>query len=161
MILRPVRFIRCIGHLVLERHASRSFSSSLAHAASCVANTYSAPTPFPVLMYRLQGLRVRIRFIVTLLSNSHQVWRSANETNKQERQHDGAHIVTIKSITIPLKVEYLEKAAKERGISRSRLVRFVMEKVVSDEVVPAILGEGDLSNVEPHPQKYRRFRHPA
>jgi hypothetical protein len=87
-------------------------------------------------MYRLQGLRVRSRFIVTLLSNSHQVWRS-------------------------LKVEYLEKAAKERGISRSRLVRFVMEKVVSDEVVPAILGEGDLSNVEPHPQKYRRFRHPA
>jgi hypothetical protein len=69
--------------------------------------------------------------------------------------------VAIKNIVIPLEDEYLQKAAKERGISRSRLVRFVMEKVVSDELVPAILGERDLSNVEPPPQRYRRFRHRA
>jgi hypothetical protein len=62
--------------------------------------------------------------------------------------------VAIKNIVIPLEVEYLQKAAKERGISRSKLVRFVMEKVVNDDLVPAILGNDDLSNVEPFPQKY-------
>ena len=66
--------------------------------------------------------------------------------------------MAIKNIVIPLEVEYLQKAAKERGISRSKLVRFVMEKVVNDDLVPAILGNDDLSNVEPPPQKYRRFR---
>jgi hypothetical protein len=69
--------------------------------------------------------------------------------------------VAIKNIVIPLEVDYLQKAAKERGISRSKLVRFVMEKVVNDELVPAILGEDDLSNVEPSAQKYRRFRNRA
>jgi hypothetical protein len=62
--------------------------------------------------------------------------------------------VAIKNIVIPLEVEYLQKAAKERGISRSKLVRFVMEKVVNDDLVPAILGNDDLSNVEPFPQRY-------
>ena len=66
--------------------------------------------------------------------------------------------MAIKNIVIPLEVEYLQKAAKERGISRSKLVRFVMEKVVNDDLVPAILGNDDLSNVERPPQKYRRFR---
>jgi len=65
--------------------------------------------------------------------------------------------VAVKNIVIPLEVEYLQKAARERGISRSKLVRFVMEKVVNDELVPAILGEDDLSNVESLPQRYRRF----
>ena len=66
--------------------------------------------------------------------------------------------MAIKNIVIPLEVEYLQKAAKERGISRSKLVRYVMEKVVNDELVPEILGEGDLSNVEVPLQRYRRFR---
>jgi hypothetical protein len=70
----------------------------------------------------------------------------------------GHRIVAIKNIVIPLEVEYLHKAAKERGISRTKLVRVVMEKVVRDELVPAILGYNDLSNVEPTPQRYRRFR---
>ncbi|MET4477988.1 hypothetical protein [Bradyrhizobium sp. F1.13.3] len=69
--------------------------------------------------------------------------------------------MATKNIVVPLEVEYLEKAAKKRGISRTKLVRFVMEKVVNDELVPAILGDDDLSNVEPPPQKYRRFRNPA
>lgn len=64
----------------------------------------------------------------------------------------------VKNIVIPLEVEYLQKAAKDRGISRSKLVRFVMEKVVNDELVHTILGENDLSNVEPPSQRYRRFR---
>lgn len=66
--------------------------------------------------------------------------------------------MTIKSVVIPLEVEYLQRAAKERGISRSKLVRIVMQKVVSDELVPDILGEDSLANVEPPPQRYRRFR---
>jgi hypothetical protein len=69
--------------------------------------------------------------------------------------------VTIKNIVIPLESEYLEKAAKQRGISRSKLVRYVMEKVVNDELVPEILGEDDLSNVEVPAQRYRRFRNRA
>ncbi|UQR61074.1 hypothetical protein LRP30_29420 [Bradyrhizobium sp. C-145] len=67
--------------------------------------------------------------------------------------------MVVKNIVIPLEVEYLQKAAKDRGISRSKLVRFVMEKVVNDELVHTILGEGDLSNIEPAPRRYRRFRH--
>lgn len=73
----------------------------------------------------------------------------------------GDHLWPIKNIGVHLEVEYLQKTAKERGISRSKLVRFVMEKVVNDELVPAILGDDDLSNVEPPPQKYRRFRNRA
>jgi hypothetical protein len=50
------------------------------------------------------------------------------------------------------------KVAKDRGISRTKLVRFVMEKVVKEELVHSILDSNDLSNVEPPPQKYRRLR---
>ena len=66
--------------------------------------------------------------------------------------------MAIKNIVIPLEDEYLQKAARERGISRTKLARFLMEKVVNDELVPAILGEGDLSKVESASQRYRRFR---
>lgn len=66
--------------------------------------------------------------------------------------------MTIKNIVIPLEVEYLEKAARERGISRSMLARIVMEKVVSDELIPSILGHNDLSNAHPPQERYRRFR---
>ena len=63
-----------------------------------------------------------------------------------------------KNVLIPLEIEYLQKAAKERGISRTKLVRVVMEKVVRDELVPKILDDDDLSYAEPPRQKYRRFR---
>ncbi|WP_247333804.1 hypothetical protein, partial [Bradyrhizobium sp. 147] len=53
---------------------------------------------------------------------------------KREQTKSIGHVVAIKNIVIPLEVEYLQKAAKERGISRSKLVRFVMEKVVNDEL---------------------------
>lgn len=65
--------------------------------------------------------------------------------------------VTIKNIVIPLEIEYLQEAAKERGVSRTRLVRAVMEKVVKDELVADILGDNAVI-VEPAPTKYRRFR---
>ena len=66
--------------------------------------------------------------------------------------------MTVKNVVIPLEIEYLQVAAKERGISRTKLVRVVMQKVVRDELVPKILGDDDLSHVEPPQQKYRRFR---
>jgi hypothetical protein len=66
--------------------------------------------------------------------------------------------MTVKNVVIPLEIEYLQQAAKERGISRTRLVRVVMERVVRDELVPKILDADDLSYAEPPRQKYRRFR---
>ena len=65
--------------------------------------------------------------------------------------------MTIKNVVIPLEVEYLEGVAKERGISRTRLVRVVMQKVVRDELVPKILNDDD-DLTEPHQPRYRRFR---
>ena len=65
--------------------------------------------------------------------------------------------MTIKNIVIPLEVEYLQEAAKERGVSRTRLVRAVMEKVVKDELVADILGSNAVT-AEPAPTRYRRFR---
>ena len=46
--------------------------------------------------------------------------------------------MTIKNVVIPLEVDYLEQAAKERGITRTKLVRVVMEKVVRNELVRAM-----------------------
>ena len=66
--------------------------------------------------------------------------------------------MTIKNVVIPLEIEYLQKAAKERGISRSKLVRVLMEKVVRDELVPEILSDDDLAHAEAPEQRYRRFR---
>jgi hypothetical protein len=65
--------------------------------------------------------------------------------------------MAIKNVVIPVEVEYLQQAAKERGISRSKLVRIVMQKVVSDELVCDILGDQSLADVEPPPRRYRRF----
>ena len=67
--------------------------------------------------------------------------------------------MTIKNVVIPLEVDYLEQAAKERGITRTKLVRIVMKKVVSDELVSEIVSDDDLANDTPQP-RYRRFRAP-
>ena len=66
--------------------------------------------------------------------------------------------MTIKNVVIPLEVDYLEQAAKERGITRTKLVRIVMKKVVSDELVSEIVSDDDLANDTPQPR--RRFRAP-
>jgi hypothetical protein len=65
--------------------------------------------------------------------------------------------MAIKNIVIPLEVEYLQTAAKERGISRTKLVRVVMQKVIREELVPHLLDDNDLSE-EPAQPRYRRFR---
>jgi hypothetical protein len=66
--------------------------------------------------------------------------------------------MTVKNIVIELEVEYLQRVAKERGVSRTKLVRLLMQKVIRDELAQNILGGDDLSGAEPSPQKYRRFR---
>jgi len=68
----------------------------------------------------------------------------------------GSAIVTIKNVVIPLEVDYLEQAAKERGISRTKLVRIVMEKVIRDELVSEIVSDDDLAADTPQ-LRYRRF----
>ena len=67
--------------------------------------------------------------------------------------------MAIKNVVIPLEVEYLQAAAKERGISRTRLVRVVMQKVIREELVPQLLDDDDLT--EPPQPRYRRFRESA
>jgi hypothetical protein len=64
--------------------------------------------------------------------------------------------MAIKNVVIPLEVEYLQKAAKERGVSRTKLVRLMLQKIVRDELVPKILDHDDLT--EPPQQRYHRFR---
>jgi len=64
--------------------------------------------------------------------------------------------MTIKSVVIRLPVDYLEQAAKERGISRTKLVRIVMEKVIRDELVSEIVSDDDLAADTPQ-LRYRRF----
>jgi hypothetical protein len=66
--------------------------------------------------------------------------------------------VTIKNVVIPLETEYLQREAKRRGITRTKLVRVVMTKVVRDELVPEILGDDDPEHFELREPRYRRFR---
>jgi len=68
--------------------------------------------------------------------------------------------MAIKNVVIPLEVEYLQAAAKERGISRTKLVRVVMQKVIRDELVPQLLDEDD-DLTEPLQPRYRRFQNSA
>jgi hypothetical protein len=64
--------------------------------------------------------------------------------------------MTIKNVVIPLETEYLQETAKQYGISRTKLVQVVMEKVVKDELVSKILDNEAL--IEQPQQRYRRFR---
>lgn len=66
--------------------------------------------------------------------------------------------MTIKNVVIPLEIEYLQAEAKKRGITRTKLVRVVMKKVVRDELIPGILGADEPEQLEPCAPRYRRFR---
>ena len=92
----------------------------------------------------------------TRQANSRQVCCSPEREVVGQEHHRG-DVMTIKSVVVPLEVEYLQAAARERGISRTKLVRIVMEKVVRDELVSKILSDDDLV-AEPAQQRYRRFR---
>jgi hypothetical protein len=67
--------------------------------------------------------------------------------------------MAIKNVVIPLEVEYLQAAARVRGISRTKLVRVVMQKVIREELVPQLLDDDDLT--EPLQPRYRRFQNSA
>jgi hypothetical protein len=66
------------------------------------------------------------------------------------------NIMTIKNVVVPVEIEYLQAAAAERGVSRTKLVQLVMKKVVEKKLVPEIIDDDDL--FEPPVQRYRRFR---
>lgn len=68
--------------------------------------------------------------------------------------------MTVKNVVIPLEVEYLQEAAKRRGVSRTKLIQILMERIVRDELVPVILGDEDLSRASLPQERYRRFRRP-
>jgi hypothetical protein len=63
--------------------------------------------------------------------------------------------VHSKNIVIPLETEYLDEAAKARGISRTYLVRILMEKVILDRLVSNIIGDERI--ILQRKQNYRRF----
>lgn len=63
--------------------------------------------------------------------------------------------MAVKNIVIPLDTEYLNEAAKTRGISRTMLARLVMERVIERKMVAEIVGNDPI--VIPKPVKYRRF----
>jgi hypothetical protein len=65
--------------------------------------------------------------------------------------------MTIKMVTVPLETQYLQDEAKRLGVTRTKLVRVVMEKIIRDELVPTILNDGDPELNEPRKTNYRRF----
>jgi hypothetical protein len=81
---------------------------------------------------------------------------NSGERRLPTKAHWGC-VMTVKNIVIELEVEYLQKSARERGVSRAKLVRLLMKKVIADELVSDILGDGCLRNAEPSPKRYRRF----
>jgi hypothetical protein len=93
----------------------------------------------------------------TVLTNSHQICRSGERIRDPEAS-PGRCGMTIRNVVVPLEIEYLQEAAKKRGISRTRLVQVVMEKVVKDELVLAILNDDDQPRNELRQPRYRRFR---
>jgi hypothetical protein len=60
-----------------------------------------------------------------------------------------------KNIVIFLETEYLNEAAKVRGISRTWLARLLLEKIIEDRLVSSLIGEDNI--VIPIAPHYRRF----
>jgi hypothetical protein len=67
--------------------------------------------------------------------------------------------MAIKNVVIELDVEYLQTVAAERGVSRTKLVRAVMNKVIEKRLISEIIDDADL--VETPTPRYRRFRNVA
>ena len=55
--------------------------------------------------------------------------------------------MTIKNVVIQLETKYLQDEAKRLGVSRTKLVRVVMEKIVQNELIPEILNDDDPGRV--------------
>jgi hypothetical protein len=67
-------------------------------------------------------------------------------------------VMPIKNVVIQLETKYLQDEAKRLGVSRTKLVRVVMEKIVQNELVPEIVNDDDAALKGPLSPKYRRFR---
>jgi hypothetical protein len=80
--------------------------------------------------------------IAHLLSNSYQI---SCAVEAQRKAHSGC-VMTVKNIVVELEVEYLQKAAKARGVSRAKLVRLLMKKVIAEQLVSDILGNTNLAD---------------
>jgi len=65
--------------------------------------------------------------------------------------------MTIKIVAVPLETQYLQDEAKRLGVTRTKLVRVVMQKIIRDELVPKILNDDDPELNEPKKPNYRRF----
>lgn len=64
--------------------------------------------------------------------------------------------MVAKNIVIPLETEYLNEAAKVRGISRTMLVQMVMGKIISEKLISSLLGDEKIT-ITRQP-RYRRFK---
>ena len=109
----------------------------------------------PAAQIHLQTLRRRGPIhgnSAIVFSNSHQTSKSTEGRKSITGRH-----YDDQERRYPAAVGYLEQAAKERGISRTKLVRIVMEKVIRDELVSEIVSEDELAADTPQP-RYRRFR---
>lgn len=62
----------------------------------------------------------------------------------------------FKNVVVPLECEYLQRVAKQFGISRTRLVRLLMEKIIRDERASELLTADDVA-ADISPPRYRRF----
>lgn len=64
--------------------------------------------------------------------------------------------MSLKSVVVTVESEYLQRIAKLRGISRTRLLRLLMEKIVREERAAEIVTEADVA-ADIAPPRYRRF----
>jgi hypothetical protein len=69
----------------------------------------------------------------------------------------GKNDMTIKMVVVPLETQYLQDEAKRLGVTRTKLVRVMMQKIIRDELVPTLLNDGDPELNEPKKPNYRRF----
>jgi hypothetical protein len=64
--------------------------------------------------------------------------------------------MTFKYVSIWLESQYLEDEARRLGITRTKLVRATMQKIIRKELVPRILNKNDPELNEKR-RNYRRF----
>jgi hypothetical protein len=65
--------------------------------------------------------------------------------------------MTIRNINLSLEDHYLQSEANRLGVTRTKLARAVMQKIIRDELIPQILNDDDPVLNEPTAPKYRRF----
>jgi hypothetical protein len=66
-------------------------------------------------------------------------------------------MMTVKNVVIPLDTKYLDVEARKLGVTRTKLVRATMQKIIRKELVPQILNRDDPELNETKRPNYRRF----